>query len=152
MKLMKTLVAIVIGLLVATAGHTAIVDNSGPPLRKPELTDAQKEAQMTGPNFLSGGDVPNAPHKSAPGISSNDDHKSALLDALGGKNADRNAEAALKLASRDVRGASSGWLVKAFLGALFAILGFGVVLALRRWSDRVFPPPGAPMRRSRGRN
>lgn len=152
MRFLKTLVAIVVGLLVATAGHTAIVDNSGPPLRKPELSDAEKEKQMTGPQFIPGGDVPNEPRKNAPGIRSDDDQRNALLSALRGEGTDKNAEAALLQASKDVNGAgSSGWLVKGLLGALFAAFGFGVVLALRRWSDRALPPPGYPRRRARRR-
>jgi|GEM_PF-7071517 len=150
MKLMKPLIALAVGLLVATAGHAAIVDNSGPPTKKPELSDAEKERQMNGPQFIAGGDVPNEPRKNAPGVSSDDDHKSTLLGALGGKNADEDAEAALRQASEDVNsGGSSGWLGKGFLVALFASLGFGVVLALRRWSDRALPPPGYPRRRAK---
>lgn len=146
---MKTLVALLIGLLVITAGHTAIVDNSGPPVKKPELSDAEKEKQMTGPQFIPGGDVPNEPRKNAPGLSSNDDQRNALLGALNGKNADDDAEAALKQAAEDVNTAGSSSWSKVILGAAFAILGFGVVLALRRWSDRVLPPPSYPHRRRR---
>lgn len=152
MKFMKTLVAIAVGLLVATAGHAAIVDNSGPPIRKPELSDAEKEKQMSGPQFIPGGDVPNEPRKNAPGVRSDDDQRNALLGALGGEGTDGGAEAALRQASKDVNGGgTSGWLFKGFLGALFAALGFGVVLALRRWSDRALPPPGYPRRRARRR-
>lgn len=151
MKLTKTLVAIAVGLLVVTAGHTAIVDNSGPPMRKPELSDAEKEKQMSGPQFIRGGDVPNEPRKYVPGVKSDDEQQSALLNALSGKSEDGDAEAALKQAATDIKsGGSSGWLAKAYLGAIFAVLGFGVVLALRRWSDRTLPPPAFPGR-SRGR-
>ncbi len=150
MKLMKSLIALAVGLLVATAGHAAIVDNSGPPMKKPELSDAEKEKQMNGPQFIAGGDVPNEPSKNAPGVRSDDDQRSALLGALGGRDGDDSAEDALRQASQDVKaGQSRGGFVKWFLGAVFAVLGFGVVLALRRWSDRAVPPPGYPRRRAR---
>lgn len=150
MNVSKAVVIAIVGLLVVTAGHTAIVDNSGPPMRKPELSDAEKEKQMTGPMFIPGGDVPNEPRKNAPGVRSDDDQRSALLGALGGRDGDDRAEHALKQASQDVKaGQARGSLVKWFLAAVFAVLGFGVVLALRRWSDRAIPPPGYPRRRER---
>lgn len=152
MKFTKSNMLVTVCLLVATAGHAAIVDNSGPPMKKPELSDAEKERQMNGPQFIAGGDVPNEPRKNAPGVGSDDDQKSALLDALRGKSADDDAEAALRRASEDVNGSgTSGWLVKGLLGALFAALGFGVVLALRRLSDRALPPPGYPKRSAKSK-
>lgn len=151
MKALKALVTAIVGLLVITAGHTAIVDNSGPPMRKPELSDAEKEKQMTGPMFIPGGDVPNQPRKNAPGVRSDDDQRNALLGALGRRERDDGAEDALRQASQDVKaGQSPGGFVNWFLGAVFAVLGFGVVLALRRWSDRALPPPGYPRRARRG--
>jgi hypothetical protein len=149
MKALKALVVAMVGLLVATAGHSAIVDNSGPPMKKPELSDAEKEKQMTGPKFIPGGEVPNEPRKNAPGVRSDDDQRSALLGALGERNGDDGAEDALRQASQDVNGGQPrSSFVKWLLGAVFAVLGFGVVLALRRWSDRSLPPPGFPRRRT----
>jgi hypothetical protein len=147
MKIYKWIVAFVIALVVVGAGHAAIVDNSGPPLKKPELSDAEKEKQMTGPNFVpSTGTTPFNSSKNAPGIGSDEEAKTAVSEALAkpGKG-DEAAMQALQQAAEDV--SSNGmphWFRTGFLGLLFLLLGFAVVLALKKMAEKPFgagPPP-----------
>ncbi len=141
MKLYKWIIAFVIALAVSTAGHTAIVDNSGPPMKKPELSDTEKEKQMTGPNFVpsTGGAAFDA-SKNAPGIASDDEAKGAISGALTKPGqGDEAGMQALQQAAEDVSGSHAPrWLRTGFLGLLFLLLGFAVVLALKKMAEKPF--------------